>query len=218
MERLMFGRRARRRAGLQRVAIGVWIASMAGTLIGVPTGMELLGRMAAGGAGGRRLETSETVGPPPTGMDLLGRMVRGEAQTRGVETSQSAASLLRFRQRMFDLRARPKPPQPQRKATDRAEQGEQPEPAPTPTSVSGIVLAAAAEFDLSGEYLLSVATCESGLDPDAHNAVGYYGLFQFDQETWAAYGYGSIYDPVAQSHTAARLLAAGDSQRWPNCA
>jgi soluble lytic murein transglycosylase-like protein len=104
----------------------------------------------------------------------------------------------------------------------------QPSPAPasTPTpvpaapagSIAGVVYSAAAEAGISGSYLLSVAQCESNLDPGAYGAGGYYGLFQFDQPTWSAYGYGSIYDPVAQAHTAARLIAEGETSRWPNCA
>ncbi|MGH2806877.1 MAG: transglycosylase family protein [Actinomycetota bacterium] len=86
------------------------------------------------------------------------------------------------------------------------------------SSITGIIYAAAAEFGLDGGYLLAVATCESTLNPTAYNPAGYHGLFQFDQTTWSAYGYGSIYDPVAQSRTAARLLAAGQDSRWPNCA
>jgi hypothetical protein len=86
------------------------------------------------------------------------------------------------------------------------------------TSITGIIYAAAAEFGLDGGYLLSVADCESTLNPSAYNPAGYHGLFQFDQTTWSAYGYGSIYDPVAQSRTAARLIAAGQGSRWPNCA
>lgn len=85
-------------------------------------------------------------------------------------------------------------------------------------SITETTYAAAAEFGLDGDYLLSVAACESNLDPGAVNEVGYYGLFQFDEPTWAAYGYGSIWDPIAQSRTAARLLAAGETDRWPNCA
>ncbi len=86
------------------------------------------------------------------------------------------------------------------------------------TSTSGIIAAAATEFGLDPGYLLSVASCESGLNPSAYNPAGYHGLFQFDQTTWAAYGYGSIYDPTAQARTAARLIAAGQASRWPNCA
>lgn len=87
-----------------------------------------------------------------------------------------------------------------------------------PSSATSIIFAAAGEFGLDPNYLVSVATCESGLDPTAYNPAGYHGLFQFDQTTWAAYGYGSIYDPTAQARTAARLIAAGQSSRWPNCA
>ena len=98
---------------------------------------------------------------------------------------------------------------------------EQRTPSPDPvmaTSTTGIISAAAIEFGLDPGYLISVATCESGLDPNAYNPAGYHGLFQFDQTTWSAYGYGSIFDPTAQSRTAARLIAAGQSSRWPNCA
>jgi soluble lytic murein transglycosylase-like protein len=86
------------------------------------------------------------------------------------------------------------------------------------TSTNSVIFAAASEFGLDPNYLLSVAVCESGLNPSAYNPAGYHGLFQFDQTTWAAYGYGSIYDPTAQARTAARLIAAGQSSRWPNCA
>ncbi|MBW3595408.1 MAG: transglycosylase family protein, partial [Actinobacteria bacterium] len=58
------------------------------------------------------------------------------------------------------------------------------------TSTTGIIAAAAVEFGLDPGYLLSVASCESGLNPTAYNPAGYHGLFQFDQTTWSAYGYG----------------------------
>lgn len=125
------------------------------------------------------------------------------------ETSESAAGMLRFRRRTFETRP---PPSPSPSETEAAPA------APAGGSITEIIYAAAAEFGLSGDYLLSVAGCESGLNPQAHNAAGYHGLFQFDEQTWSAYGYGSIYDPVAQSRTAARLIAAGQSSRWPNCA
>ena len=137
--------------------------------------------------------------------------------------SSPVASSTKFRREVF--KARPTPPKPKPK----------PEPIPEPTpapveeepvapaapaggSVTDIIYAAAAEFGLDGGYLVSVASCESGLDPGAVNPAGYHGLFQFDEQTWGAYGYGSIYDPTAQARTAARLLAAGQSSRWPNCA
>jgi soluble lytic murein transglycosylase-like protein len=97
------------------------------------------------------------------------------------------------------------------------------EPESQPRSGSGGSGRLAEQRDLQqagidGNYLLSIARCESSLNPRAVGSSGYYGLFQFDQQTWAAYGYGSIYDPVAQSQTAARLIAAGQTSRWPNCA
>jgi soluble lytic murein transglycosylase-like protein len=118
------------------------------------------------------------------------------------------------------LRSREDPVQARRSEHEGASPGapESPQPAEEAGSTTEIIYAAAAEFGLEGDYLLSVASCESDLDPGAANPVGYYGLFQFDWQTWAAYGYGSIWDPVAQARTAARLLAAGQSERWPHCA
>jgi soluble lytic murein transglycosylase-like protein len=102
-------------------------------------------------------------------------------------------------------RQHPPPPSPQ-----------SPPPQREP-SIERIVASAAGEYEVDADYLLSIAACESGLDPTAVNAAGYHGLFQFDRETWSAYGYGDIYNPVAQARTAAALLAAGHSSRWPNC-
>lgn len=118
-----------------------------------------------------------------------------------VPVSRSAAAAVRFRREAFENRPRPTP-----------------SPSPSPATLGGILTAAAHEFGLDPAYLISVANCESTLNPNAVNPAGYYGLFQFDQGTWAAYGYGSIFDPVAQARTAARLLAAGQASRWPSCA
>jgi hypothetical protein len=85
-------------------------------------------------------------------------------------------------------------------------------------SITEIIYAAAADYGVDGDYLLSIAECESGLDPQAYNSGGYHGLFQYDDGTWATYGNGDIWDPVAQAQTTAKLIAAGQSSRWPNCA
>ncbi len=92
-------------------------------------------------------------------------------------------------------------------------------PAPTPSteSIESIIVGAAAEFGLSPDYLVAVAMCESSLNPYAVSPAGYYGLFQFGPVTWSEFGYGSIWDPVAQSRTAARMLADGHHRRWPVC-
>jgi hypothetical protein len=142
------------------------------------------------------------------GLPFMERIARFEPQG-GIETTESATSMLRFRTTMFKTRPSPEP--------SPTEEEEQVAP-PPPTTISGIIYSAAAEFGIDGSYLYGVAVCESGLSTGAYNAAGYYGLFQFDESTWASYGYGSIYDPTAQARTAARLIAAGQSERWPNCA
>ena len=87
-----------------------------------------------------------------------------------------------------------------------------------PRTVVEIIHAAAKDFGIDGDYLVSIAECESGLNPRAYNSAGYHGLFQYDDSTWGAYGHGSIWDPEAQARATAKLLADGQSSRWPNCA
>jgi soluble lytic murein transglycosylase-like protein len=191
MDKLSFSRRARRRARRQRVKRIAFLLSVLGTITGLP------GATFA-------LDALERLGsPPPT-----------RAELRGIEASESIASTTKFRREVFERRPRR---QPGSSSEARAE-GAEGAATTSGGSISEIISSAAAEFGLDGGYLLSVASCESALDPSAVNAVGYYGLFQFDETTWAAFGYGSIYDPVAQARTAARLLAAGQTSRWPNCA
>jgi hypothetical protein len=125
------------------------------------------------------------------------------ASSGAVQTSRAAESSLRFRRNVFERRPAPVPKK---------------QPAPAPPSITDIVYAAAARHGLNGDYLLSIAECESGLDPGAYNPAGYHGLFQFNYQTWGEFGVGDIYDPVAQSDAAAALIAAGESSRWPNCA
>lgn len=191
MENLHFGARARQKARLKRTVPLLWAISMFSMAAGLPGSnvtVDLLERV--------------------TGLKTHGRGIRG------VETSESAANLMRFRAKTFASRPDPTPtpvpvtPSPEPVAAPAAPAG----------TISSIIYAAAAEFGLDGGYLLAVAQCESGLNPGAYNASGYHGLFQFDTGTWAANGYGSIYDPVAQARTAARLIAAGQASRWPSCA
>jgi hypothetical protein len=191
--RLVFSiRRARRRRRRRRVAVALGLISVVTIALRIPGS--------------------------DAGLRLIEDFVEdGAAAAEGPETSESTASVLRFRRSVF--RSRPdRSPTPTEGQEAVAATEASPEPAPPPTSITGIVYAAAAEFGISGDYLLSVASCESALDPWAYNAAGYHGLFQFDHQTWAAYGYGSIYEAVAQARTAARLLAAGHYFRWPNCA
>lgn len=184
----------RRKRTMGRLAIVALVASLFG-LPGVNLGFEFLGERLGGGE------------------DRLTR-----AELKGVTTSESAEGLMRLRGDMFQSRPTPTPT-PTETPTPEAAAEPVAEPVAAPAgSVTEILYAAAAEFGLDGAYLVSVASCESGLNPGAVNPAGYHGLFQFAESTWASYGYGSIYDPAAQARTAARMLAAGMASHWPNCA
>lgn len=199
MDNLYFGararRRARRRARLRRLVVPAWILSVAAVSLGVP-----------GYSGGLDLLSDRS--------KALLRTASAVPDPGGVDSSDWQQSSLHFRRMSFVTRPDPEPkPVPEETAaTD-------PETPPAPAgSVEEIIHAAAAEYGIDPGYMVSIAACESGLNPSAYSPAGYYGLFQYDQSTWSANGYGSIYDPVAQSRTTARLLAAGQSSRWPNCA
>lgn len=147
------------------------------------------------------------------------------AVSAGVETSRSAKGLMSFRRQVFEARPSPSPspepppppPEPEPEAVAAAPAPAPPPPAPA-GSVVAIIHAAAARHGVSGDWMVSIAQCESGLNPRAVNPAGYYGLFQFSRSTWAAYGSGDIFDPAAQSEATASMLANGGSGHWPNCA
>ena len=133
----------------------------------------------------------------------------GAEGSESIDASESVAATMEFRQALIDLRPTPTPS---------PEMVELYEDAVATGSMEAIILTAATEFGIDGDYLVSVAKCESGLDPHAVSRAGYYGLFQFDLRTWEEFGYEGIYNPVAQARTTARLLAKGHTSRWPNCA
>ena len=93
---------------------------------------------------------------------------------------------------------------------ERAERAERREPAiPTPDSLG-----------VSQATLDAIAFCESGGDPTAVNAAGYYGKYQFDTGTWASVG-GSGNPAEApeaeQDYRAALLYSRAGSSPWPVC-
>lgn len=102
-------------------------------------------------------------------------------------------------------------------------------PAPPPVvapagSVESIVRAAAAEFGVSGDLMVRIARCESGLNPSAVNASsGALGLFQHLPSLWGAraaglgYGYESWSDPTANARVSAVLLRDGGPGHWRAC-
>jgi soluble lytic murein transglycosylase-like protein len=89
---------------------------------------------------------------------------------------------------------------------------------PQPTSAAGhikdTIYSAAARYGVSGNRLLQVAKCESGLNPNAVGAAGEIGLFQFKPSTFYAYGGKDIHSVKDQANTAARMFAQGLSHHW----
>ena len=73
---------------------------------------------------------------------------------------------------------------------------------------------------VSQSTLDAIAACESGGDPAAVNAAGYYGKYQFDMGTWASVG-GSGNPAEAsedeQDMRASMLYAQSGSTPWPVC-
>jgi len=76
-----------------------------------------------------------------------------------------------------------------------------------------------AKANLSGAWA-KVANCESSGNPRAVNSAGYYGLFQFDLQTWRSVG-GSGNPAKAsaaeQLMRAKKLYAQRGASPWPVC-
>lgn len=91
-------------------------------------------------------------------------------------------------------------------------------PPADPNSIIGIIQAAAARWGVSGDWMVKIARCESGLNPRAYNPRGpYIGLFQFLESTFRGNGGTNIYDPVDQANITAKMLAHGQAYQW-SCA
>ena len=100
-------------------------------------------------------------------------------------------------------------PEPKREAPER-----KPSAPSVPKPVNGVI------EGVSISTLDAIADCESGGDPTAVNAAGYYGKYQFDLETWAAVG-GSGNPARAseaeQDYRAALLYGQSGPSPWPVC-
>jgi hypothetical protein len=69
-------------------------------------------------------------------------------------------------------------------------------------------------------YLQAIAACESGGNPSTDTGNGFYGKYQFTQETWQAIG--GTGNPAAaseaeQDRRAAQLYAQAGPSQWPVC-
>lgn len=77
-----------------------------------------------------------------------------------------------------------------------------------------------ASTGVSQATLDTIGACESGGDPTAVNAAGYYGKYQFDLGTWASVG-GSGNPAEAseaeQDYRAGLLYSRAGSSPWPVC-
>lgn len=89
----------------------------------------------------------------------------------------------------------------------------------TGNAVTDAIAAAAARWGVSYYWLLRVATCESGLNPNAYNPSGASGLFQFMPSTyWYFAGRigetRSYWDPYGAANVAAYMFSIGQAYQW----
>ncbi|HEV1996722.1 MAG TPA: transglycosylase SLT domain-containing protein [Candidatus Dormibacteraeota bacterium] len=92
-----------------------------------------------------------------------------------------------------------------------------PAPVVVPASraqIAAMIRAAAARYGANGDQMVRVAMCESGLNPNARNASGASGLFQFKPGTFYGNGGHNLWDPADQADVAARMFARGQAGQW----
>ena len=81
-----------------------------------------------------------------------------------------------------------------------------PEPKPEPVVASAPLCDAAC------------VECESGWDVDAYNAAGpYWGLYQYNQESWISDGGSPESWGNASAEEQHRVASNATFDRWPNC-
>lgn len=78
---------------------------------------------------------------------------------------------------------------------------------------------AAARWGVDFNWLLRVATCESGLNPNAYNPSGASGLFQFMPGTYWTYAAQigetrSYFNPYGAANVAAYMFHLGLAYEW----
>jgi Transglycosylase-like domain/Putative peptidoglycan binding domain len=73
----------------------------------------------------------------------------------------------------------------------------------------------------SDAHLSQIRECESGGDYTANTGNGFYGAYQFSEETWKAMGGEGLpheAPPAEQDRLAKKLMEEQGPQAWPNCA
>lgn len=146
------------------------------------------------------------------------RSIRSARRGALIAARGQLATMIAAAQRANDARRVARLRATQRGITTRIGQNQPNAPAPTapppPEAPTGGGNASA--------ILQKIALCESGGNPAAVSSSGLYrGKYQFDPQTWKAYG-GSGDDPAAASEAeqdavAARLYAARGTAPWPIC-
>lgn len=72
----------------------------------------------------------------------------------------------------------------------------------------------------AGGVLDRIAQCESGGNPSTNTGNGFYGKYQFDQQTWQSVGGSGLPSNASegeQDRRAADLLAQRGTAPWPVC-
>ncbi len=95
------------------------------------------------------------------------------------------------------------------------------------TSVLAAVTAASAGVGLvfaaapaSADVFSNIRQCESGGNYSTNTGNGYYGAYQFSQQTWSSLGYSGVpsnASPATQDAAAAQLAARSGFGQWPVC-
>jgi hypothetical protein len=92
-----------------------------------------------------------------------------------------------------------------------------------PKSVRQMIQSLATRYRLDVTQAISVAECESGLNPKSYSPP-YAGVYQHDENRWpkraATYGHegASVFDPYANIDVALQMARASGWGAWANCA
>jgi hypothetical protein len=81
----------------------------------------------------------------------------------------------------------------------------------------GLVLTAA---PASADVYSQIRQCESGGNYSTNTGNGFYGAYQFTQQTWNGLGYSGVpssASPATQDQAAAKLMAQSGAGQWPVC-
>lgn len=74
--------------------------------------------------------------------------------------------------------------------------------------------------DFSGDPWAALAQCESGGNPSTNTGNGYYGMYQFTQQTWESVGGSGLPSDASAAEQTARAQALQQRSgwgQWPGC-